>query len=209
MAGRDEDEVTRDVVNAHARSSARRVPARYREPLLLHPRENIPLQMTQMRQLVDEQDALVGAVDRTRDHPIIRLRPKLRMAAVRVVPHVPKQLHIACPRSQDERVPPNRNDDLPGALLLKLAPLLESLLVQDLDHLARTLEDHHPLLPEPLPGSGHALPASELAHSHFDEPPQKVPERVVRRGSHLSDLGPGALGTEAVFGRRVRATIGA
>src|SRR3989304_5628746 len=59
IARADEDEVARHVVHADTRSRALRVPSADREALLLHRGEDVPLKMSELRELVNEQDALV------------------------------------------------------------------------------------------------------------------------------------------------------
>src|SRR3972149_4115709 len=65
-----EDEVARNAVHTNARARALRVSATDRESLLLHGGEDVPLQMAQLGQLIDEQHALVGLVDCPRDHAL-------------------------------------------------------------------------------------------------------------------------------------------
>src|SRR5438309_2884963 len=94
----------RSVVHPDARPRALRVPPADREPLLLHRGEDEPLQVAELRQLVDEQDSLVGLVDRARHDAVVRLRAELRVPAVRVVADVSQELRLARARREDERL---------------------------------------------------------------------------------------------------------
>src|SRR3989449_3246684 len=103
VACADEDEIAGDALDLHARTRTLRIPAGDRESLLLHRGQDEPLEMAEQRKLVDEQDALVGFVDRTRDDAIVRLGTELRMAAVRIVTDVPEQFRLARPRCEYAR----------------------------------------------------------------------------------------------------------
>src|SRR5207247_10646877 len=96
------------------------------------------------------------------------------MATIRIVTHVAEQFCLARPRPEDERPPGDRDEDLAGALLLHLSTLLERLLVEDADHVARPLLDDDLFRAQLLPGRRHAAPGphprqpdtGEYAHPH-------------------------------------------
>src|SRR2546426_210681 len=164
--------------------------------------------MAEQRQLVDEQDALMRFVDRPGDDPIVRLRAELRMAAVRIVTDVPEQFRLACAGREDERPPGDRYEDLSRALLLDLAALLERLLVEHADHVARPLVDDDLFLPELLARRRHAIPALELRKRDFEDAAEEVAERIadIRLGRRLRSP---ALRAHAIRWRRVRAAVDA
>src|SRR3989442_9559254 len=208
VACADEDEVAGDAFDLHARPRTLRIPAGDRESLLLHRGQDEPLEMAEQRKLVDEQDALVGFVDRTRDDAIVRLGTELRMAAVRIVTDIPEQFRLARPRREDERPRGDRDEHFAGALLLHLPTLLERLLVEHADHVARPLVDDDLFFAELLPGRRHAVPALELCERDLKDPAKQVPERIpdVRRGGRLRSP---ALRAHTVRRRGVRAAVDA
>src|SRR3989449_643235 len=208
VARADEDEVAGDAFDLHARTRTLRIPAGDRESLLLHRGQDEPLEMAEQRKLVEEQDALVGFVDRTRDDAIVRLGTELRMAAVWIVTDVPEQFRLTRPRREDERPAGDRDEDLPGALLLHLPTLLERLLVEHADHVARPLVDDDLFLAELLPGRRHAVPALELCERDLEDAAEQVPERIpdVRLGGRLRSP---ALLAHAVRRRGVRPAVDA
>src|SRR2546427_3559493 len=187
VARADEDEVAGDAFDLHARTRTLRIPAGDRESLLLHRGQDEPLEMAEQRKLVDEQDSLVGFVDRTRDDAIVRLGTELRMPAVWIVTDVPEQFRLTRPRREDERPAGDRDEHFAGALLLHLSTLLERLLVEHADHVARPLVDDDLFFAELLPGRRHAVPALELCERDLKDPAKQVPERVpdVRLGGRL------------------------
>src|SRR2546427_5519970 len=203
VARADEDEVARDALDLHARARALRIPAGDRESLLLHRGQDEPLEMAEQRKLVDEQDALVGFVDRTRDDAIVRLGAELRMAAVRIVTDVPEQFRLARPRREDERPAGDRDEHFAGALLLHLPTLLERFLVEHADHVARPLVDDDLFFAELLPGRRHAVPALELCERDLEDAAEQVPERIpdVRLGGRFRSA---ALRAHSVRRRGVR-----
>src|SRR5213592_4566144 len=77
VASPDEDEIAGDAVDLHARPRALRVAAGNREALLLHRGQDEPLQVAELRELVDEEDALVGLVDRAGYDAVVRLGAEL------------------------------------------------------------------------------------------------------------------------------------
>src|SRR2546422_1490038 len=208
VARADEDEVARDALDLHARARTLRIPAGDREALLLHGGEDEPLEMAEQRQLVDEQDALVGFVDRACDHAIVRLGAELRMAAVRIVTDVPKQFRLACAGREDKRPPGNRDEYLARTLLLHLPTLLERLLVEHADHVARPLVHDDLFLAELLPRGRHAIPALELREGDLEDAAEQVAERIpdVRLGGGLRSP---ALRAHSVRRRGVRPAVDA
>src|SRR3989454_2211119 len=208
VARADEDEVARNALDLHARPRALRIPAGDREALLLHGGEDEPLEMAEQRQLVDEQDALVGFVDRACDHAIVRLGAELRMAAVRIVTDVPKEFRLACAGREDKRPPGNRDEYLARTLLLHLPTLLERLLVEHADHVARPLVHDDLFLAELLPRGRHAIPALELREGDLEDAAEQVAERIpdVRLGGGLRSS---ALRAHPVRRRGVRPAVDA
>src|SRR2546427_7767918 len=208
VARADEDEVARDALDLDARPRALRIPTRDREPLLLHRGQDEPLKVAEQRQLVDEQDALMRFVDCARDDPIVRLRAELWMAAVWIVADVSEEFGLARSGRQDERPSRDRDEDLSRALLLDLATLLERLLVEHADHVARPLVDDDLFLPKLLPGRRDAIPALELCERDFEDAAEQVAERIahVRLGRCLRSP---ALRAHAIGRRRVRAAVDA
>src|SRR2546426_8986259 len=120
----------------------------------------------------------MGFVDRARDDAVVRLRTELRMAAVRIVADISEEFRLARPRREDERPPGDRYEDLSRALLLDLAALLERLLVEHADHVARPLVDDDLFLPELLARRRHAIPALELRKRDFEDAAEEVAERI-------------------------------
>src|SRR3989454_10629295 len=208
VARADKDEVAGDALDLHARTRTLRIPAGDRESLLLHRGQDEPLEMPEQRQLVDEQDALVGFVNRTRDDAIVRLGAELRMAALWIVTDVPEQFRLTRPRREDERPAGDRDEHFAGALLLHLSTLLERLLVEHADHVARPLVDDDLFFAELLPGRRHAVPALELCERDLKDPAKQVPERVpdVRLGGRLRSP---ALRAHSVRRRGVRPAVDA
>src|SRR2546425_9412595 len=164
--------------------------------------------MPEQRQLIDEQDALVGFVNCTRDDAIVRLGAELRMAAVRVVTDVPEEFRLARTGREDERPPGDRDEHLPGALLLHLPTLLERLLIEHADHVARPLVHDDLFLAELLTGGRHAVPALELREGDLEDAAEQVPEGIpdVRLGGRLRSP---ALRAHTVRWRGVRAAVDA
>src|SRR2546427_8383356 len=130
------------------------------------------------------------------------------MAAVRIVTDVPEQFCLTGARREHERPPSDRDEDLPGALLLHLSTLLERLLVEHADHVARPLVDDDLFFAELLPGRRHAVPALELRERDLEDPAKQVPERVpdVRLGGRLRSP---ALRAHSVRRRGVRPAVDA
>ena len=120
----------------------------------------------------------MGLVDRAGDHPVVRLGAELRVSAIRIVPDVTEQLRLARARREDERTPRDRDEHLPRALLLDLAALLERLLVEDSNHVARSLVHDDLFLAELLPRRGDAVAPAELRERHLEDAPQEVSERI-------------------------------
>src|SRR2546428_11202525 len=164
--------------------------------------------MAEQRKLVDEQDSLVGFVDRTRDDAIVRLGTELRMAAVWIVTDVPEQFRLTRPRREDERPAGDRDEHFAGALLLHLSTLLERLLVEHADHVARPVVGDDLFFAELLPGRRHGVPAVELCERDLKDPAKQVPEVVpdVRLGGRLRSP---ALGAHSVRRRGVRPAVDA
>ena len=127
------------------------------------------MHVPELREFVDEQDALVGLVNRPRDDAVVGLRPELGMASVRIMPDVPEELRLARPRGEDERPPGDRDEDLPRALLLHLAALLEGLLIEHADHVPGALVDDDLFLPELLARRRHAIAAAELGEGDLED----------------------------------------
>src|SRR6266545_636513 len=208
VARADEDEIARNHVHLHTRPGALRIPAGDREALLLHRRQDEALQVPELRQLVDEQDALMGFVDRARHDAVIRLRSELRVPSVRIVPDVAEELRLARPRREDERTSGDGHEDLARALFLHLASLLERFLVEHADHVARPLVDDDLLLAELLPRRRDAVPAAHLRERHLEDAAEQIAERIpdVALGGGFR---PAALRTHPVRRRGVRAAVDA
>src|SRR5213594_5206892 len=145
-------------------------------------------------------------MDRPGDDPIVRLRAELRMAAVWIVADVSEEFRLARPGREDERPSGDRDEDLAGALLLDLAPLLERLLVEHADHVARPLVDDDLFLPELLPGRRHAIPTLELRERDLENAAEQIAEWIadVRLGRRLR---PPALRAHAIGRRRIRPAV--
>jgi hypothetical protein len=105
-----------------------------------------------MRELVDEEHALVRLVDRSRDHAFVGQRAQLRMASIRVVAYVAEQFGLAGTRGHEERVPVQFDQHLPGALLLEGPAPFERPLVEDLDLFTGPFVRHDLLGAVPEPG---------------------------------------------------------
>src|SRR5438309_249455 len=109
-----------------------------------------------------------------------------------------------------ERERPSRDwdEDFSRALLLDLASLLERLLVEDPDHVARSLVHHDLFFAELLSRRGHPIPALELCERDLEDAAEQVAERIpdVRLGRRL---GSPALRAHAVGRRRVRPAVDA
>src|SRR5207249_11689193 len=123
----------------------------------------------EQRKFVNEQDPLVGFVDRAGDDPVVRLSAELRMATVWVVTDVPEQLRLARTGREDERPSRDRDEHLTRALLLDLSTLFEGLLVEHADHVARPLVDDDLFLAELLPRRCHPIAALERSEEHTSE----------------------------------------
>src|SRR5207247_5552796 len=169
--------------------------------------EDEPLEVPELGQLVDDQDALVGLVDRPRHDALVGLGPELRVPAIRIVAHVPEELRLARPRREDERLAVHGDEDLPRARLLHLATLLQGLLVEHPDHLARALVDDDLLVPELAPRGRDAVPAAELVERDLEDPAEEVPERVLRGVLLEGRLRAGALRTHPLPWGRVRPAV--
>src|SRR5437870_600662 len=130
------------------------------------------------------------------------------MATIRIVTHVAEQFCLARPRREDERPPGDRDEDLAGALLLHLSTLLERLLVEHSDHVARPLVNDDLFLAELLPGRRHAVPALELRERDLEDAAEQVAERIpdIRLGGRLRSP---ALRAHAVRRRGVRPAVDA
>src|SRR5437016_3631618 len=94
------------------------------------------------------------------------------MASVRIMPHVSEELRLARPGGEDERPSGDRDEDLPRALLLHLATLLEGLLIEDADHVPRALVDDDLFLPELLARRRHTIAAAELGEGDLEDAAQ-------------------------------------
>src|SRR5207245_1950510 len=173
-----EDGGVRGALDLHARARALRIPAGDGESLLLHRGQDEPLEMAEQRKFVDEEDPLVGFVDRAGDDPVVRLSAELRMATVWVVTDVPEQLRLARPGREDERPSRDRDEHLARALLLDLSTLLEGLLVEHADHVARPLVDDDLFLAELLPRRRPTIPALQLGKRHLEDAAAEVAERI-------------------------------
>jgi len=90
----------------------------------------------------------------------------------------PEELGLARARREHERASGDRDEDLPRALLLHLATLLEGLLVEDPDHIPRALVDDDLFLPELLTGRRHAISTAELRERDLEDASQEIPERI-------------------------------
>src|SRR5438445_667734 len=100
------------------------------------------------------------------------------MASVRIMPHVSEELRLARPGGEDERPSGDRDEDLPRALLLHLATLLEGLLIEDADHVPRALVDDDLFLPELLARRRHTIAAAELGEGDLEDAAQEIAERI-------------------------------
>src|SRR2546421_12771409 len=104
--------------------------------------------------------------------------PDFRIDTIRLVTLVADQFCLARPRRDDERQPCDRDEVLAGDLLLHLSTLLERLLVEHSDHVARPLVDDDLFLAELLPGRRHAVPALELRKRDLEDAAEQVAERI-------------------------------
>src|SRR5207247_6876320 len=123
---------------------------------------------------------------------VIRLGAELRVSAIRIVPDVAEKLRLARARREDERTPRDRDEHLPRALLLHLAALLEGLLIEDADHVARALVHDDLFFAELLPRRRDAVAPAELRERHLEDASEEGSERIagVALGRRLR---PGAL----------------
>src|SRR6266849_1816026 len=147
-------------------------------------------------------------VDRAGDDAVVRLRAELRMTTVRVMADVSEEFGLARSGREDERSSGDRDEDLAGALLLDLAALLERLLVEHADHVARPLVDDDLFFPELLPSRRDAIPALKLRERDLEDAAEQVAERIadVRLGGRFRSP---AFGAHAVGRRRVRPAVDA
>src|SRR5436853_782501 len=157
---------------------------------------------SELREFVDEQDALVGLVDRPRDDAVVGLRPELGMASVRIMPDVPGELRLGRPGGKEDRPPGGRDEELARALLPHLAALLTGLLVEHADHVPGALVDDDLFLPELLARRRHAIAAAELGEGDLEDAAKEIAERIpgvsLRRR-----LGPPALRAHPVRWRGI------
>ena len=88
VGSRHQNKIAGNAVQTDGSAAGLRIPPRDREPLFLHSRQDVALQVPEMRQFIDEEHALVRFVNRPGDDTLVGKRAELRMAAVRVVPNI-------------------------------------------------------------------------------------------------------------------------